>query len=209
MLFRSDSVAKTLKKILEGINGTADITISRSDYQPEYQVDFDREKLALYGLNMQTAAYYLRNRVNGATASQFREDGEEYDIKVMYDPESRTSIEDLENITLYSSTGAPVKLKELGKVVERFTPPTIERKDRERVITVSAVVDGAPLSQVVADAQIEIDKLNLPSGITIGLAGSYEDQQDSFSDLMMLGILIIILVYIVMAAQFESLTYPG
>lgn len=205
----TDSVAKTLKKILEGINGTADITISRSDYQPEYQVDFDREKLALYGLNMQTAAYYLRNRVNGATASQFREDGEEYDIKVMYDPESRTSIEDLENITLYSSTGAPVKLKELGKVVERFTPPTIERKDRERVITVSAVVDGAPLSQVVADAQIEIDKLNLPSGITIGLAGSYEDQQDSFSDLMMLGILIIILVYIVMAAQFESLTYPG
>ncbi|MDE6804432.1 MAG: efflux RND transporter permease subunit, partial [Muribaculaceae bacterium] len=182
----TDSVARDLKQILAGIEGTADITISRSDYQPEYQVDFDREKLALYGLNLQTAAYYLRNRINGSTASQFREDGEEYDIKVMYDPEARTSIEDLENIVIYTPAGKGVKLKELGKVVQRFTPPTIERKDRERLITVSAVVDGVPLSQVVADAQAEIDNMHLPSGIIIGLSGSYEDQQDSFGDLMML-----------------------
>lgn len=205
----TDSVARDLKEILEGIQGTADITISRSDYQPEYQVDFDREKLALYGLNLQTAAYYLRNRINGSTASQFREDGEEYDIKVMYDKKFRTSLEDIENIIVYTPTGAGVKIKELGKVVERFTPPTIERKDRERVITVSAVVDGVPMSQVVEAAETEIDQLHLPSGISISLSGSYEDQQDSFSDLMLLGILIIILVYIVMAAQFESLTYPG
>ncbi|MDE6339579.1 MAG: efflux RND transporter permease subunit, partial [Muribaculaceae bacterium] len=198
-----------LKQILAGINGTADVTISRSDYQPEYQVDFDREKLALYGINLQTAAYYLRNRINGATASQFREDGEEYDIKVMYDPAHRTSIEDLENILIYSSTGQGIRLKELGKVVERFTPPTIERKDRERIITVSTIVDGVPMSQVLADAEAEMANIELPSGVTIQVAGSYEDQQDSFSDLMLLGLLIVILVYIVMAAQFESLTYPG
>ncbi len=205
----TDSVARQLQTILRGINGTADVTISRSDYQPEYQVDFDREKLALYGLNMQTVAMYLRNRINGATASQYREDGEEYDIKVMYDPDHRTSIEDIENITIMSGQGSPVKLKELGKVVERFTPPTIQRKDRERLITVSAVVDGVPMSEVVTEAQMKIDEMHLPSGINIGLAGTFEDQQDSFSDLMMLGVLIIILVYIVMAAQFESLTYPG
>ena len=205
----TDKVARDLQEILRGINGTADVTISRSDYQPEYQVDFDREKLAMYGINLQTAAYYLRNRINGATASQFREDGEEYDIKVMYSPEHRTQISDIENIQIYTNQGKPVRLKELGKVVERFTPPTIERKDRERIITVSAVVDGVPLSQVVADAQAEIDNLKLPSGISIGIAGSYEDQQDSFSDLLLLGVLIILLVYIVMAAQFESLTYPG
>ena len=205
----TDSVARQLTRILKGIPGTADITVSRSDYQPEYQVDFDREKLSLYGLNLQTAAMYLRNRINGATASQFREDGEEYDIKVMYAPEHRTTLEDIENITVYTPSGAGVKIKELGKVVERFTPPTIQRKDRERLITVSAVVDGAPLSQVVTMAQLKIDEMHLPAGINIGLAGSYEDQQDSFADLMMLGLLIIILVYIVMAAQFESLTYPG
>ena len=206
---QTDTVAQKLRRILEGIPGTADITISRSDYQPEYQVDFDREKLALYGLNLQTAAMYLRNRINGATSSQFREDGEEYDIKVMYDPASRTQISDIENIVIYTPSGNPVRLKELGTVVQRFTPPTIERKNRERLITVSAVVDGVPMDQVVTEAQLKIDEMHLPSGINIGLAGSYEDQQDSFRDLLTLGVLIIILVYIVMAAQFESLTYPG
>lgn len=205
----TDSVARQLKTILEGIPGTADITISRSEYQPEYQVDFDREKLSLYGLNLQTAAYYLRNRINGATASQYREDGEEYDIKVMYAPESRTSLEDIENILIYTPQGQGIRLKDLGKVVERSTPPTIERKDRERLITVSSIVDGVPMSVIVTEAQLKIDEMHLPPGITIGLSGSYEDQQDSFSDLMLLGLLIIILVYVVMAAQFESLTYPG
>ncbi len=205
----TDRVAAELKQILEGIEGTADVTVSRSDYQPEYQVDFDREKLSMYGISLQTAAYYLRNRINGSTASQFREDGEEYDIKVMYAPEHRTSIEDIENILIYSNEGKGIRLKELGTVVERFTPPTIERKDRERIITVSAVVDGVPMSQIVTQAEQQMDNIDIPAGITIQIAGSYEDQQDSFGDLLMLGVLIIILVYIVMAAQFESLTYPG
>lgn len=205
----TDSVAQQLKAILEGIPGTADVMISRSDYQPEYQVDFDREKLALYGINLQTAAYYLRNRINGSVASRFREDGEEYDIKVMYDKDHRTSLEDIENIVVYTPSGAGVKIKELGQVVERFSPPTIERKDRERIITVSTVVDGVPLNEIVMEAELKIDELHLPSGVTISVSGSVEDQQDSFSDLLLLGVLIIILVYIVMAAQFESLTYPA
>lgn len=205
----TDSVARQLKQILLGIPGTADVTISRSDYQPEYQVDFDREKLSLHGLNMQTVAMALRNRVNGATASQFREDGEEYDIKVMFEPGSRTEIADLENIMVFNAAGQGVRIKDVGRVVQRFTPPTIERKDRERLITVSAVVDGVPMNRVVEMAQLKIDEMHMPAGINIALAGSFEDQQDSFSDLLMLGILIIILVYIVMAAQFESLTYPA
>ena len=205
----TDSVARQLRNILSTIKGTADITISRSDYQPEYQVDFDREKLALNGLNMQTAAYYLRNRINGSVASYYREDGEEYDIKVMYAPEFRTEISDIENIVLMNNQGRGVRVKDVGTVVQRLTPPTIERMDRERVIKVSTVVDGAPLGDVVAQAQTEIDKMDIPSGIQIKVAGSYEDQQESFADLLMLGVLIIILVYIAMAAQFESLTYPG
>lgn len=205
----TDSVAQRLTRILETIPGTADIMISRSDYQPEYQVDFDREKLALYGLNLQTAATYLRNRINGALSSHFREDGEEYDIKVMYDLQHRNTIEDIENILIYNAAGQGVRVKDVGKVVERFTPPTIERKDRERIITVSTVVQGIPMSEIVAKSQVEIDNMDLPAGINIQLAGSYEDQQDSFSDLLVLAALIVILVYIVMAAQFESYTYPA
>ena len=205
----TDSVAQRVKRILESVPGTADVIISRADYQPEYQVDFDREKLAIYGLNLTTAANYLRNRINGSTASYFREDGEEYDIKVMYAPEFRTSIADIENILIYNAQGKSVRVKDVGKVVERFTPPTIERKDRERIITVSTIVQGRAMSEIVDDAQPLLDKLDLPAGVSINLSGSYEDQQDSFSDLGLLAILIVILVYIVMAAQFESLTYPG
>ena len=205
----TDSVAQALKRILSNVEGAADVNISRSDYQPEYQVDFDREKLAIYGINSSTAANALRNRINGSTASYFREDGDEYDIKVMYEPDRRTSIEDIENITLYNSLGQGIKLKEVGTVVERFNPPTIERKDRERIITVSTVVQNRPMSEIIADAQPQIDKLDLPPGVIVDLSGSYEDQQDSFRDLSTLAILIILLVYIVMAAQFESFTYPG
>ena len=205
----SDSVARMLQAELLKIPGTADVIISRADYQPEYQVDFDREKLARYGLNLSTAATSLRNRINGQLASQFREDGEEYDIKVMYAPEHRTSLEDIENILLYNNLGQAVRVRDVGRVVERFTPPTIERKDRERIVTVSTVVEGVPMSQVVEQSQVAIDKMDIPQGIAIELAGSYEDQQESFADLMTLAVLIIVLVYIVMAAQFESYTYPG
>lgn len=204
----SDSVASQLQTLLKRIEGVSEVRISRGDYQPEYQVDFDREKLALNGLNLGTAASYLRNRINGATASKFREEGDEYDIKVMYAPEYRTSIEDIENIMIYNAQGKGVRLKEVGTVVERFAPPTIERKDRERINTVSAIISGAAMSDVIKEAQVKIDKLHLPSGINIQLSGTFEDQQDSFSDLGVLAILIIILVYIVMAAQFESLVYP-
>ena len=205
----TDSVAARMRNMLLGIEGTADVTISRADYQPEYRVDFDREKLALYGLNLSTAANYLRNRINGQIASRFREDGEEYDIKVMYEPESRQSISDIENILIYNSAGQAVRVKDVGKVVEHFTPPTIERKDRERIITVKTTVQGVPMSKVVEESLAKIDKMDIPQGISIQLAGQYEDQQDSFGDLMLLALLILILVYIVMAAQFESYTYPA
>lgn len=204
----TDSVAARMKRALLEVKGVSEVNISRSDYQPEYQVDFDREKLALNGLNLSTAALYLRNRINGSTASKYREDGEEYDIKVRYAPEYRTSIESIENILVYNNRGEGVRIKDLGTVVERFAPPTIERKDRQRVVTVSAVISGVPLGDVVAAGNAIIDKMDMPSDVSIQVAGSYEDQQDSFRDLGTLAVLIIVLVFIVMAAQFESLTYP-
>ena len=191
--------------VLPDIKGVSEVRISRADYQPEYQVDFDREKLALNGLNLATAATYLRNRINGATASQFREEGEEYDIKVMYAPEYRTSIEDIENIVVYNAQGKGVRVKELGTVVERFAPPTIDRKDRERINTVSAILSGAAMSEVVAAAQEKIDQMSLPSGISIQLSGTYEDQQDSFGDLFTLMYLIVILVFII--APINDITF--
>ena len=205
----TDSVAARLKRELLTVKGVTEVNISRSDYQPEYQVDFDREKLAMHGLNLATAGNYLRNRINGAVASKYREDGDEYDIKVRYAPEYRTSLESLENILVYNAKGEAVRIKDLGTVVERFAPPTIERKDRERVITVSAVAGkGAALSDLVAAARNELKQMDIPSDVSWQLGGTFEDQQDTFTDLGILMVLIIILVFIVMAAQFESLVDP-
>lgn len=204
----TDRIANQLRDSLMAVKGISQVNISRSDYQPEYQVDFDREKLALHGLNLSTAANYLRNRINGATASYYREDGDEYDIKVRYEPTQRTSLEAIENVVIYNAAGQGVKVKEVGKVVQRFSPPTIERKDRERIVSVDAVLSDIALSQGVAAGNAIIDNMDLPSGISIKVAGSYEDQQDSNRDLGMLAVLIVILVFIVMAAQFESMTYP-
>lgn len=204
----TDTVAQRLKNELFSIKGVSEVNISRGDYQPEYQVDFDREKLALHGLNLSTAGNFLRNRINGAISSRYREDGDEYDIKVRYAPEFRTSIESLEDILIYNNKGEAVRVKDLGTVVERFTPPTIERKDRERVVTVSAVISDAALGDVVAAGKKLINNMEIPAGINIQVAGTYEDQVESFEDLAVLAVLIVVLVFIVMAAQFESLTYP-
>lgn len=205
----TDTVANELARRLRALKECSQVNISRDDYIPEYQVDFDREKLALNGLNLATASQYLRNRINGTTASYYREDGEEYDIKVRYAPEFRQSVEDLENIMIYNSQGKGVRIRDLGKVVERMTPPTIERKDRERVVTVSAVVGkGAALSDLVKKSTEELSKMDLPSDVSYVIGGAFEDQQDTFGDLIILMLLIVILVYIVMAAQFESLSDP-
>ncbi|MDH6533642.1 efflux RND transporter permease subunit [Parabacteroides sp. 52] len=205
----TDAVANQIAERMRNSKGTSQVNISREDYTPEYQIDFDREKLALNGLNVTTASMYLRNRINGSVASKYREDGDEYDIRVRYAPEFRQSTEDLENILMYNNTGGAIRLRDVGTVVERMTPPTIERKNRERVITVSAVVGpGAALSDVVAAANKEMRSMDIPSDISWQIGGTYEDQQDTFKDLGILMLLIIILVFIVMAAQFESLVDP-
>lgn len=204
----TNDVSEELRQKLLEVPGVAEVNISRSDYQPEYQVDFDREKLAIHGLNLATAGNYLRNSIHGSLASIYREDGEEYDIRVRYAPEYRTSVEALENVLVYNNAGEGVRIKDVGTVVERFAPPTIERKDRERIVTVSAVISGAALGDIVTKGQSIVEEMVLPMGIDIQIAGSFEDQQDSFLELTELALLIIILVFIVMAAQFESMTYP-
>ena len=185
------------------------VNISRSDFQPEIVVNFDRDKLAKEGLSLATAGAYVRNLIYGSVMSYYREDGEEYDIKVRYEPTARRSVEDIENMIIPTATGRQVRVKNVATVSESAIPPTIERKDRQRIITVSAVLAaGYALSDGVELGRSFYDKLEIPAGITIQVAGNYEDQQDSNRDLGTLAVLIILLVFIVMAAQFESLTYP-
>ena len=205
----TDRVAKEVQDKMLVDGNFSQVLLSRDEYTPEYQVDFDREKLAVNGLNSTTAASYLSAAMNGSTQSFYREDGDEYDIRVRYAPEFRTSIEDIENIMIYNNMGKGVRIKDLGTVVESLTPPSIQRKNRERLITVSGVVaNGVALSDAVAATDAILAETDIPSELSVEIGGSYEDQQDMFGDLIMLLAMIIILVYIVMASQFESFMSP-
>lgn len=201
-------LANQYKEKLSKIKGLKDITISRKDYTPQFNLEFDREKLAENGLSVSTASSFVRNRMNGMTASLFREDGDEYKIKVRYAEEFRKNIDDIENITLYGSTGKAIKLKEVAKVVEKFAPPEIERQDRERIVKVTATLSGTTIDKAKAEIDKVTQELSIPSNIAIELGGSIEDQQDSFGDIGLLGVIILILVYSVMAGQFESFRSP-
>ena len=205
----TDRIARELRAKMSEDPSFAQVTLSRDEYTPEYQMDFDRTKLALNGLNSTTAGSAFSAAMSGTLASFYREDGEEYNIRVRYAPEFRTSIEDMENITVTGPQGQSIRMKELGRIVETQVPPTIERKDRERLITINGIVGrGAALSEAVEAAQRAIDATEIPPELAVQIAGDYEDQQDMFKDLLVLIILIIVLVYMVMASQFESFMSP-
>ena len=205
----SDRIAKDIAAEMRERQEISQVLISRDEYTPEIHVDFDREKLMLNGINITTASQYVRNRINGSIMTFFREDGDEYNIRVRYAPEFRKGYEDIENIVLYGSSGQAVRLSEVAKIVEGRTPPTIERKDRERIITITGIVSkGYALSDAVAVCEQCIDNAEIPAEFMAKIAGDYEDQQDAFKDMFTLILLIIILVYVVMASQFESLLDP-
>ena len=205
----TDRIANELRDKMAADPAFAQVTLSRDQYTPEYQVDFDRVKLAANGLNSTSAAAAVSAAMSGSVGSYYREDGEEYSIRVRYAKDYRTSVEDIENIIIYNASGNGIRIKDLGRVVETEVPPTIERKNRQRMITVTGVIEGShAMSDGITAAQQIIKDTDIPSELSAVIAGDYEDQQDMFKDLITLMVLIIILVYMVMASQFESFMSP-
>ncbi len=207
-LEKTEEIAQNLKEYMTDLEGTRDVKIGRGEFRPELQVILDREKMALTGLNTAMVANTLRNNVYGVIATKYREEGDEYDIFIRFPVEYRKSQELIENIPVKTITGNSVKLKDVGKVVEKYSPPDIQREEQERVVRVTAFNEGRALGEITSDIQNYVDKMNLPEGIVIEYGGQIEQQAEAFSDLFLLLILSVVLVYMVMAAQFESLLDP-
>ena len=205
----TNAIANDLVVEFAKLEGARDVRLSRDDMRPEYNVEFDRNKLAYYGLNTSTVSSAIRNRINGMTASIYREDGEEYYIKVRFGEEHRTSLEDVENILVYNSRGQGVRVRDIGKVTEVYAPPTIERENRQRLVTVTvALGNNVVLGDMVARVNGVLDGYAMPEDVYTYIGGDWEDQQESFGDIGTLLLLIVMLVYIVMATQFESFVMP-
>ncbi|MDD4225125.1 MAG: efflux RND transporter permease subunit [Mariniphaga sp.] len=204
----TNALAEDVRKMLENLPGAIDVQVSRKEDKPELQFVLDRDKLALHGLTTAQVATNIRNRVSGMIASQYKEEGEEYDIRVRLKEDFRSSITALEELTVVTPAGARIKMKELGEVKEYWSPPNIEHKRRERIVTVSAKPDRVALGELAVRINAELDKMDFPQEVLLNVGGAYEDQQESFMDLGLLMLLSLILVFIVMASQFESFTMP-
>lgn len=196
------------RRVEQNVAGARDTKVSRDEDRAELKITLDKQKLALHGLNESTVALYVRNRVNGMSAGFLKEDGEEYNILVRLREEYRDAISDIEQLSIPTATGRIIKLEELGTVEEYWCPPTIERKNRQRYLTLTVMPYRTSLQELALGVQHELDQMEVPADIHVALAGNYKDQQDSTRDMMMLAALILMLVYIVMASQFESFSKP-
>jgi hydrophobic/amphiphilic exporter-1 (mainly G- bacteria), HAE1 family len=204
----TSGVAIDLEQRMQGIVGLRDIAISRGDERPELRIVPDQEKMAMLGVNTSTASQAIRNRVEGMIATRFREGGEEYNVIVRHQEDFRNSLTDVENIPVRNQMGRLVRIKEFASVEEHFAPPNIERKNRQRYLRITSDLFGRSLGEVTTDIQAEIAKIEMPQGVDIAFGGQIKEQQEAFADLGVLLLLSIFLVYVVMAAQFESFRMP-
>lgn len=204
------NLAQTIAQQAHQIPGAEDIKISRDEDKAELQIALNPDKLARHALTTSQVGSFLRNNIYGFRNSKYKEDGEEYDIIVRLEEKYRSSLTSVENMLITDGYGQKVRLKELGEIKEYFSPPNIERKSKQRLLKVSITpAAGVPMGEIALQAQQIIDNLkDVPSDVSLYVGGNYEDQQESFSSLIMLLLLSLMLVYIVMAAQFESFKMP-
>ena len=204
----TNRLTEELKTNIRNISGARNISVSREEDRAELQILFDKEKLARSGLTSAQVSMAIRNRVNGFVAGYFKEDGDEYDIVVRLKEEFRSTISDIENMTMQTPTGALIKVNELAAVQEFWAPPTIERKSRQRIVTISVTPVGVSLVGLATEIEKVVAATEIPQGVLVNVGGTYEDQMEMAQDMGTLMLLIILLVYIVMASQFESFAKP-
>lgn len=207
---QTNRLAASMAQKMRNIPGAEDINISRDDDKPELQLFLDQDKLSRQGLTTSQVASAMRNRVYGFIPTKYKEDGEEYDVIVRLEERFRNTLTDIENIPITDAKGEKIRLKELGEIKEFWSPPKIERKSKQRMVKVSITpAAGTSLGDIATAAQEIINQTeDIPQEISMFIGGSYEDQQESFSSLMVLLGLSVMLVYIVMASQFESFKMP-
>lgn len=205
---QTNILAADLKRKFQALPGARDVDIDREKDRSELQIVFDKEKLARHGLATSTVAMYIRNRVNGFTAGYLKEDGEEYDIIVRLQEKYRDSMTDILDMSITDALGKSVKIGELAEVQEYWAPPEIKRKSRQRYVTIKVTPEGTSQGEMAEAMQNVVDNTDIPMGIHTAFGGSYEDQQETFGDMAVLLVLIIFLVYIVMASQFEDFRNP-
>jgi len=203
-----ESYGARLESALERVPGLVDLRSSLEEGNPELQIIFDRERLAALGLDMKTMSETLRDRVQGVVPTRFREEDRQIDIRVRNAEADRSNLHDVRNLVVPGADGRPLRLLTVAEVREDRGPAEIHRVQQQRAAILSGNSRGRGLGAVVDDIRQVVADVPPPAGVSVELGGQSEEMQVSFNSLRFALLLAVFLVYLVMAATFESLVHP-
>ena len=202
------SATEDIAKTIQGVEGLTNIETSFRQGKPELQVGYDREALAMVGLDQLTVGAWLSSQIQGERVGSFSLAGEDLPVRVSLAQEFRSGPEDLENLLIFTKTGQALPLRGFATFKQDTGPYIIQRMSNTRMATVTASTTGRDLGSIVNDIQEKLDSMSLPAGVSIAYGGEYAEMTDAFGGLSLAMVLAIVLVYMVMASQFESLLHP-
>ncbi len=203
-------LARKVATIVRSVPGATDIQISREDNLPELRVQIDRERAGVLGISVADIANTINTMIDGTVASLYTDptNGNQYNILVRLSEDYRSHIEDLQNVVLTTTGGQQVLLGSVARIVKTSSPVEIDRKYQQRLVEVTGNVTGRDLGSVSKDIQAQLDTLTIPPGFEVKQTGNVEQQQQTFRVLLLALLLAVLLVYVVMASQFQSLLDP-
>jgi len=204
----ADVLVEKVKGAVERVDGITDAQVSRESGNPEELIIVDRQKAADMKLTVSVIADMLQTVLSGTRASNYREGGDEYRILVKLRDAERMDLREILDLTLTNADGQPVVLRNVVEVRPRSGPVRIERKDQERIVTVSANISGRDMGSILTDIRENLRSIPVPRDFSIVFAGDYEEQQKAFRELLLSIVLALVLVYMVMACLYESFRDP-
>ncbi len=204
----AEAIAQNIKNRLQDIKGVAHVETSFKESAPELRINLDRQRIADLGLSTAQIGQAVSSSMLGTVATQFREGGDEFDIRVQLNKEARGSKEDIDNILLMTPLGKQIPLRAVANIEYTNAPKEIQREDQERLVTVNVTISGRDLQSVTQDVKKAVQQVPVPGNFRIELGGTAEEQQKSFMYLGLAFLVAILLTYMVMASQFESYLDP-
>jgi HAE1 family hydrophobic/amphiphilic exporter-1 len=204
----AEALANQIEEKVHKIKGVADVTNSVRQSAPELRINLDRHRITDLGLNTAQVSQVVSTSILGTVATQFRDGGDEYDIRVQLNKDARASKRDVENLLIMTPTGNQVPLRSIATVDFSDAPKQIQREDQERLVTIGITKSGRDLQSITKDIKEMLRQIPKPVDFRFEIGGLAEEQQKSFGYLALAMLAAILLTYMVMASQFESLLDP-
>jgi len=201
-------VAEEYKKLVASVPGTRFVELSVKSQKQQVEVNLNREKMTLLGINASQVGSALQNAFTGNDQSKFKQAGNEYDILIGLDSYDKSNISNVRNLSFSNNDGQTFVLSQFAEVTEGLGESVLERSDRLNSITVNANVAGRPSGSISKDIKAKEGQIKLPAGISVEYLGDVKNQGDAFGSLGFALVVAIVLVYLIMVALYENAVYP-